>query len=128
MLQFSLNGDIAYLERKPFADEPVLTLITSKDVEQNIQIPGIEHLLVHTPLARDVRVCKTEPGRNYISGTILTPRRTKEQQEIAFGYLFADFWKCSFQRIYIIYKNLKQPLIIWKSRFYLVLLKNLTYK
>lgn len=90
MLQFSLNGDIRYLERKPSADEPVLTLIASKDVEQNIQVPGIEHLLVHTPLARDVRVCKTEPGRNYISGTILTPRRTKDQQEIAFGYLLTQ--------------------------------------
>ena len=90
MLQFRLNGDIRYLERKPSADEPVLTLITSKDVEQNIQVPGIEHLLVHTPLARDVRVCKTEPGRNYISGTILTPRRTKDQQELAFGYLLTQ--------------------------------------
>lgn len=90
MIRYSLNGEITHLEEKPFADEPVLTLITSSEVEQNIQILGIEQLLLHTPLARDVRVCKTEPGRNYISGTILTPRRTKDQQDIAFGYLLTQ--------------------------------------
>lgn len=90
MIQFSLNSEIKYLTGEPSTGAPVLTLVTSKEVEQNIQIPEIGQLLLHTPLARDARVCKTEPGRNYISGTILTPRRTKEQQDIAFGYLLTQ--------------------------------------
>ena len=36
---------------------------------------------------RDARVCKAETHRGYLCGTIVTPRRTKERDSIAFGYL-----------------------------------------
>ena len=65
----------------------ILTLLTSEELEQDPCLPGLEDILCHTPLARDARVCKAEVHRTYLCGTIVTPRHTREQHPISFGYL-----------------------------------------
>ena len=65
----------------------ILTLLTSEELEQGPCLPGLENILCHTPLARDARVCKAEAHRTYLCGTIVTPRHTREQRPISFGYL-----------------------------------------
>ena len=65
----------------------ILTLLTSEELEQEPCLPGLEDILCHTPLARDARVCKAEAHRTYLCGTIVTPRHTREQHPISFGYL-----------------------------------------
>lgn len=65
----------------------ILTLLTSEELEQEPCLPGLEDILCHTPLARDARVCKAEAHRTYLCGTIVTPRHTREQRPISFGYL-----------------------------------------
>ena len=65
----------------------IWTRLTSEELEQGPCLPGLENILCHTPLARDARVCKAEAHRTYLCGTIVTPRHTREQRPISFGYL-----------------------------------------
>ena len=87
MYQYRIGSNLTPLSGKPDPDTCVLTLLSSEELDQNLQLPGLEQVLRHTPTARDARVCKAEPHRNYLCGTIVTPRHTKEKAPIAFGYL-----------------------------------------
>ena len=87
MYQYTIGSTLTPLSGKPGPGACVLTLLTSEEMGQKPQLPGLEQLLCHTPTARDARVCKAETHRNHLCGTIVTPRRTKEQVPIAFGYL-----------------------------------------
>lgn len=87
MYQYHISSTLIPLSEKPDPDMCVLTLLTSEELDQRPQLPGLEQLLCHTPTARDARVCKAETHRNYLCGTITTPRHTKEQAPITFGYL-----------------------------------------
>ena len=87
MYQYRIGSNLTPLSGKPEPDTCVLTLLSSEELEQNLQLPGLEQFLRHTPTARDARVCRAEPHRNYLCGTIVTPRHTKEKEPIAFGYL-----------------------------------------
>lgn len=87
MYQYQFDTGLLPLSGKPDRDAHILTLLTSRELEQAPPIPGMERLLRHTPAARDARVCKAEAHRNYLCGSIVTPRRTKNQEPISFGYL-----------------------------------------
>ena len=67
-------------------------LVSSEELEKGIRIPGLEDLLHHVPLSRDAHTCKAEPNRTYLSGTIVTPRYTRDKKSISFGFLIQS--KC----------------------------------
>ena len=87
MYQYNLSSTLSLLAENANSDTAFLTLLTSEELDQKPQLPGLEQILCHTPTARDARVCKAEMHRGYLCGTIATPRQTKEHISIAFGYL-----------------------------------------
>ncbi len=87
MYQYIIDSALVPLSGAAAPDACVLTILTSEELSHRPQLPGLEQMLAHTPLARDARVCKAESYGSYLSGTIHTPRRTKEQIPIAFGFL-----------------------------------------
>lgn len=87
MYQYRINKGLTVFEGIPGEDDCRLVLLTSEELDKLPKIPGLESVLSHTPNARDARVCKAEPRKNCITGTIVTPRRTKDGIPIAFGYL-----------------------------------------
>lgn len=87
MYQYNLSSTLRPLAENASSDTAFLTLLTSEELDQKPQLPGLEQILCHTPTARDARVCKAEMHRSYLCGTIATPRQTKEHIPIAFGYL-----------------------------------------
>ena len=87
MYQYNLSSTLRPLAENASSDTAFLTLLTSEELDQKPQLPGLEQILCHTPTARDARVCKAEMHRGYLCGTIATPRQTKEHISIAFGYL-----------------------------------------
>lgn len=74
------------------AEGCLLVLVTSEELEGKVSPAGLEHLLCHTPSARDARVCKAESRHGSLCGTIAMPRRSKNRVPIAFGYLLTQ--KC----------------------------------
>ena len=87
MYQYNLSSTLSLLAENANSDTAFLTLLTSEELDQKPQLPGLEQILCHTPTARDARVCKAEMHRGYLCGTIATPRQTKEHISIVFGYL-----------------------------------------
>lgn len=87
MYQYKIGSTLTPLSGPSDPAARALILLTSEELDQQPRLPGLEQLLCHTPTARDARVCKAEAHRNYLCGTIVTPRYTKEQLPIAFGYL-----------------------------------------
>ena len=68
MNRYNISAALAPLEKK--MDGDVLVLLTSKELERGVSIPGLERVLCHTPSARDARVCKAEARHNCLCGTI----------------------------------------------------------
>ena len=64
MYQYRIGSNLTPLSGKPEPDTCVLTLLSSDELEQNLQLPGLELFLRHTPTARDARVRRAEPRRN----------------------------------------------------------------
>ena len=89
MFQYCISSTLTPLEGAPAPDACILTLLTSEELEQKPRIPGVEQTLCHTPASRSAHVCKAESHRNYLCGTIVTPRHTRGQAPITFGYLLA---------------------------------------
>ena len=58
MYQYRIDSNLTPLSGKPEPDTCVLTLLSSKELDQNLRLPGLEQVLCHTPTARDARVCK----------------------------------------------------------------------
>ena len=87
METYLLGREVTPLDRAPKAEEAVLVLLTSGELDQHPELPGLEETLHHTPAARDARVCKAEARRACLCGTVVTPRRTRDGERIAFGYL-----------------------------------------
>ena len=75
------------LTRQPEPGEEILILLTSDELVKQPLICGLEHVLHHTPSARDARVCKAEVRLDCLSGTVVTPRHTRGGEQISFGYL-----------------------------------------
>ena len=92
MYQYNMNQGLTMFEGTPGPEECTLILLTSEELDRLPNVPGLEPVLSHTPNARDARVCKAEPHRNCLSGTIVTPRHTKEGTPIDFGYLLTPRW------------------------------------
>lgn len=92
MYQYRISSTLTMFEGTPEPGECVLILLTSEELERKPCIAGLEQILCHTPTARDAHVCKAETHRNYLCGTIVTPRYTKENKPITFGYLLAPGW------------------------------------
>lgn len=92
MYLYHICADLERLEKLPPSGENVLVLLTSEELKQGVHIPGLEHILCHTPSPRDARVCKAESRHHCLCGTIVTPRHTRDQACIAFGYLLTEGW------------------------------------
>lgn len=92
MYQYRIDAALTALEGTPAPGENTLLLLTTQELEQKPELPGLGELISHTPAARDARVCKAETHRNYLCGTIVTPRHTRDQAPISFGYLIAPGW------------------------------------
>jgi magnesium transporter len=69
-----------------------LLLLTSTELEQRPMVPGLADVLCHVPTARDGRICKAEFCKDFLSGTIATPRHAKNQIPITIGYLLTSGW------------------------------------
>lgn len=87
MYQYQIGTTLQSLTAQPSSASRIITLLTSQEVEQAPALPGLEDLLPHTPLARSARLCKAESHTRYLCGTMVTPRHTREQRPIAFGFL-----------------------------------------
>ena len=84
---YLLGSRLELLQRPAGPEERTLILLTSEELSHTPSLPGLEAVLHHTPPARDARVCKAEVRKDCLCGTVFTPRRTKDGQPIAFGYL-----------------------------------------
>lgn len=87
MYLYNIRASLEQLEKVPSAEGSVLVLLTSEELERGISVPGLEHILCHTPSPQEARVCKAEPKHSCLCGTIVTPRHTRDRSCIAFGYL-----------------------------------------
>lgn len=92
MYLYNIRASLEQLEKVPSTEGSVLVLLTSEELERGISIPGLEHILCHTPSPQDARVCKAESRHHCLCGTIVTPRHTRDQSCIAFGYLLTEGW------------------------------------
>lgn len=61
MDRYDMNAGPVPLEKEPRG--AVLVLLTSEELERGAVIPGLEHILCHTPDPRDARMCKAESRR-----------------------------------------------------------------
>ena len=84
---YLLGQTMELLTRPTRPEEPTLVILSSEELTRSPAPPGLEGVLLHTPLARDARVCKAELRRDFWCGTVYTPRKTREGKPIAFGYL-----------------------------------------
>lgn len=87
MYLYGLGQSLTLLESAPPPDTAAVCLLTSEELDRNPRLPGLEGVLHHTPSARDARVCKAEVRRDYLSGTVVMPRRDRTGGRVAFGYL-----------------------------------------
>ncbi len=87
---YLIGQTLTPLTRQPEPGEAVLLLLTSDELAKQPAVPGLEHVLHHTPPARDARVCKAEVRRDCLCGTVATPRHTRGGEQISFGYLLTQ--------------------------------------
>lgn len=87
MYLYDIRGALNQLEQIPSSEGSILVLLTSEELERGVSVPGLEHILCHTPSPQDARVCKAESRYHCLCGTIITPRHTRGRACIAFGYL-----------------------------------------
>ena len=52
MYQYRIGSNLTPLSGKPEPDTCVLTLLSSEELDQNLQLPGLEQVLRHTRLQR----------------------------------------------------------------------------
>ena len=52
MYQYRIGSNLTPLSGKPDPDTCVLTLLSSEELDQNLQLPGLEQVLRHTRLQR----------------------------------------------------------------------------
>ena len=70
---YAIRQTLTPLEREPAADEAAVLLLTSDELAHLLEPSELAEVLVHTPGARDARVCKAEVRSNYLSGTLSLP-------------------------------------------------------
>lgn len=87
---YVIKNQIEPITRPSLPNEQTLIILSSEELVHTKSIPGLETVLHHTPLARDARVCKAEIRKDCLCGTVFTPRKTKEGDPIAFGYLLTN--------------------------------------
>lgn len=87
MYQYNLSNRLVPVQGEPKGDGSILLILTSEELSGKMAQGKSSGLVCHTPLARDARICKAEVRRDYMNGTIVTPRRDKKGETIAFGYL-----------------------------------------
>lgn len=87
MYVYGLGQSLTLLEGAPAPGTAAVYVLSSEELDRHPQLPGLEEVLHHTPSARDARVCKAEVRRDCMSGTVMVPRRGREGERTAFGYL-----------------------------------------
>ena len=90
MYVYATYPKLTALSGAPNSSENLLLLLSSSELGQASPPPDLKPFLPHTPAARDAHVCKAESHREFLCGTISTPRQTKDGAPIAFGYLLTD--------------------------------------
>lgn len=78
------------VQRPLVPEDRALVLLTSQELEHPPQLAGLEAIIRHTPSARDARSCRAEARREFLCGTVVTPRQTRSGQAIAFGFLLTS--------------------------------------
>lgn len=89
MYRYNLSDGLAPTEEPAEGTGGTVLLLTSEELSRRMDQEDRDHLVCHTPLARDARICKAEVRRGYRNGTIVTPRQAKNGDPIAFGYLLS---------------------------------------
>ena len=84
---YTLDQTMTLMDRPALPDEQTLVILSSDELVHPPLLNGLEATIQHTPLARDVRMCKAEIRRDCLTGTLLTPRKTRDGKRMAFGYL-----------------------------------------
>lgn len=92
MYLYNICAALEQIEKVPSSRGNVLVLLTSEELKQGVNVPGLDHILCHTPSPQDAHMCKAESRHHCLCGTIVTPRHTRNQSCIAFGYLLTEGW------------------------------------
>ena len=87
MKWYLIGETLSPLDRAPNTDEAAVVLLDSDELAHTSELPGLARVLHHTPLARDVRVCKAEVRSDCLSGTLALPRSGKDGSRLGCGYL-----------------------------------------
>ena len=87
MKWYLIGETLSPLDRVPKEDEAAVVLLTSDELVHEASLPGLDHVLRHTPSARDAHVCKAEVRSNCLSGTLALPRSRKDGTRLCCGYL-----------------------------------------
>lgn len=87
MKWYLIGETLSPLDRAPDTDEAAVVLLDSDELAHTSELPGLARVLHHTPLARDVRVCKAEVRSDCLSGTLALPRSRKDGARLGCGYL-----------------------------------------
>lgn len=79
------------MSQKPLTPgERALVLLTTQEMEHPPQLARLENIIRHIPSAQGARGCRVEARRDYLSGTVITPRHTRAGIPIAFGFLLTS--------------------------------------
>ena len=92
MVRYQIGTALTPLSAESSVSTPFVILLNSQELEHSARLGAQIPLLCHTPSPKTAQLCKAECHRSHICGTITTPRRTRGQAAIAFGYLLtADY-------------------------------------
>lgn len=92
MVRYQIGTALTPLSAESSVSAPFVVLLNSQELEHSARLGTQIPLLCHTPSPKTAQLCKAECHSSHICGTITTPRRTRGQAAIAFGYLLtADY-------------------------------------
>ena len=60
MYLYNICAALEQIEKVPSSRGNVLVLLTSEELKQGVNVPGLEHILCHTPSPQDAHMCKAE--------------------------------------------------------------------
>ena len=89
MYWYAIGQNLTPSEHPLPPETPGAVLLTSEELSLHPDLPGLAGFLLHTPAARDARVCKTEVHPGFLSGTWVFPKNSRAGAPLAFGWLIA---------------------------------------
>ncbi len=86
---YRIEDTLSSVSRLPGAEAAAVVLLSSDELTSlPADLSGIPHLS-RTPLACEATLTKAEVHRDFLCGTVTTPRHSQEGSPIAFGYLLS---------------------------------------